>query len=520
MERETRTAGHRPRIAVVAVTRLSALLGDLIPDFDDRAEIELVPLGFEEALRHLRRQHAQRPYDVLIAAGSNGAYLRSRLPVPSVLIRPSGFDLMQALARARAVSDHIGVITHAADMPAFADFCRAFDLPVSQRAFTTAEDARLHVSELRAQGVGALVGTGLVTELAEQAGMAGILLYSAASARAAFEQALDLCTLLERPAPSRRRVSRPRDTDEGPTFIGDSAAAAAVRAQLPRLAASDATLLILGESGTGKERAARAVHALSPRAARPFVAVNCGALSETLLEAELFGHDEGAFTGARRGGRAGLIEAAQGGTLLLDEIGEMPTALQTRLLRVLEEREVLRVGSSRPLPVDIRVIAATHRDVEADVANGRLRTDLYYRLNVLRLALPPLRDRPDDLLPLIAHLQRDLAGPAVQFDAAAATLIRQYAWPGNVRELRNLLERLRVSGSERVDRTALLQQAPELAGQRIREAAVAAPRRPGIADLEARLAAMGGDRQALASALGVSRTTLWRWLRTPATRSA
>ena len=514
MQRETSAADSRPRIAVVAVTRLSALLGDLIPDFDARADIELVPLGFEDALRHLRRQHALRPWDVLIAAGSNGAYLRSRLAVPTVLIRPSGFDLMQALARARAVSDHIGVITHAADMPAFADFCRAFDLPVTQRAFTTAEDARLHVSELRAQGVGALVGTGLVTELAEQAGMAGILLYSAASARAAFEQALDLCALLERPTPRRRRSGRHRD-DDGHAFVGDSTAATVVRAQLPRLAASDATLLILGESGTGKERAARAVHALSPRAARPFVAVNCGALSETLLEAELFGHDEGAFTGARRGGRAGLIEAAQGGTLLLDEIGEMPTPLQTRLLRVLEEREVLRVGSSRPLPVDIRVIAATHRDVEADVASGRLRTDLYYRLNVLRLALPPLRDRPDDLQPLISHLQRDLGGPMLRFDTAALALLRQYVWPGNVRELRNLLERLRVTGPEWVDRAALVHLAPELAGHRRRDVTPQPPRRPDPAALQARLAAMGGDRQAVASALGVSRTTLWRWLRSP-----
>lgn len=509
MANETRSLDPRPRIGVVAVTRLSALLGDVIPQFDARADIELVPLGFEEAVRHLRRQHQQHPYDVLIAAGSNGAYLRSRMPVPVVMIRPSGFDLMQALARARAVSPRLGVITHAADMPAFADFCRAFALPIEQRAFVTAEEARLRVSELRSLGVGAVVGTGLTIELAEQQGLAGVLLYSEESARTAFDQALDLCALMApgTPHPQRgRRAGRP-----AAPYVGDSAAAEALRDALPRLAASDATLLLLGESGTGKERVARAIHAMGPRAAAPFIAVNCGALSESLLEAELFGHDEGAFTGARRGGRPGLIEAAHGGTLLLDEIGEMPALLQTRLLRVLEEREVLRVGSTRPLPVDLRVIAATHRDVESAVAEGRLRADLYYRLNVLRLSLPPLRARPDDLLPLIAHLRQRLGAPPLPVDEAALAQLKAHPWPGNVRELRNLLERCQVAGIDRLDASALRRIAPEMAAT---APVPVTASRPGPAALQRRLAALDGNRQALASELGVSRTTLWRWLRT------
>ena len=509
MTNETRPVDSRPRIGVVAVTRLSALLGDVIPQFDARADIELVPLGFEEAVRHLRRQHQQHPYDVLIAAGSNGAYLRSRMPVPVVMIRPSGFDLMQALARARAVSPRLGVITHAADMPAFADFCRAFALPIEQRAFVTAEEARLRVSELRSLGIGAVVGTGLTIELAEQQGLAGVLLYSEESTRAAFDQALDLCALMAPGSP--RSARRRREARPAAPFVGDSIVAESVRTALPRLAASDATLLLLGESGTGKERVARAVHALGPRAGRPFVAVNCGALSESLLEAELFGHDEGAFTGARRGGRAGLIEAAHGGTLLLDEIGEMPTPLQTRLLRVLEQREVVRVGGTRPQPVDLRVIAATHRNVEAAVADGRLRADLYYRLNVLRLSLPPLRERPDDLLPLIAHLRQILGAPPLPVDAAALAQLQAYSWPGNVRELRNLLERCQVAGVVRLDLPTLRSLTPELAAP---TATPAARGRPGLGALQQRLAALDGDRQALAAELGISRTTLWRWLKT------
>ena len=275
-----------------------------------------------------------------------------------------------------------------------------------------------------------------------------------------------------------------------------------MRQQVTRCAASDATVLILGETGSGKERVARALHAQSPRATGPFVAINCGALSESLLEAELFGHEEGAFTGARRGGRPGLIEAAHRGSLLLDEIGEMPAPLQTRLLRVLEEREVLRVGGIRPLPVDLRVIAATHRDLDADLRSGHFRHDLYYRLNVLRVHLPPLRARPDDLPLLIQQLQPDL-----RFTADSLRQLRGYHWPGNVRELRNLLERCRTLADHAPITPADLQAwLPEL-GQ------VAVPSAPAPLDLRALLAAHGGDRQALARALGISRSTLWRRLR-------
>jgi two-component system response regulator AtoC len=213
---------------------------------------------------------------------------------------------------------------------------------------------------------------------------------------------------------------------------------------MERAAAYKSTVLITGESGTGKEVLARAIHSQSPRRGEGFVAVNCGAIPENLLESELFGHARGAFTGAVRP-RAGLFREADAGTLFLDEIGELPTALQVKLLRVLQEEEVLPVGESKPRPVDVRVISATSRDLEAEVRDGRFREDLYYRLNVVRLAVPPLRERPKDIPLLIDHFLRrfrDALGKPVDSvsDEALERLVT-YPWPGNVRELINVVER-------------------------------------------------------------------------------
>ncbi len=300
-----------------------------------------------------------------------------------------------------------------------------------------------------------------------------------------------------------------------------------VRASVQRYAASDATVLITGATGTGKELVAHAIHETSPRAAGPFVAVNCGAIAESLLESELFGHEEGAFTGSRRGGRGGLIEAAHRGTLFLDEIGEMPLALQTRLLRVLEEREVVRVGSTQAHAVDMRVIAATHVDLDAVTRANGFRRDLYYRLNVLRLQLPALAGHEEDIAQLAqAFLQR--RNPALQLGEDALELLRRYDWPGNVRELRNLIDRLPVllGDAERttiIDAASLLDCAPELASVNEGNATITdtlPARRPDRAALLDALAASRGDRRRAAERLGVSRTTLWRWLRETGQRPA
>jgi two-component system response regulator GlrR len=213
------------------------------------------------------------------------------------------------------------------------------------------------------------------------------------------------------------------------------------------VADTDASVFISGPSGSGKELLARAIHKASPRGARPFIAVNCGAIPEQLLESELFGHVKGSFTGAVRDHK-GLFATAAGGTLFLDEIGDMPLLLQVKLLRVIQEREVRPVGSSASIPVDVRIISATHRDLQAEVEAGRFREDLYFRLNVIPIFVPPLRDRDRDIPMLAEHFMAELAHEygrrPKRLDAGAATGLRSYRWPGNVRELRNVIERLMI----------------------------------------------------------------------------
>ncbi|MEO4046478.1 sigma 54-interacting transcriptional regulator [Pseudomonas sp. CAU 1711] len=230
-------------------------------------------------------------------------------------------------------------------------------------------------------------------------------------------------------------------------FIGASAASLEVKRRARRAAASESPVLLLGETGTGKELLAHAIHSASPRAHKPFVSVNCAAIPETLLEAEFFGTAPGAFTGADRKGRPGKLQIAQGGTLFLDEIGDMPLALQSKLLRVLQEKEFEPVGSNEVRRSDVRLIAATSLDLQAAVQAGRFRADLYYRLDVLPIRLPPLRERLDDLPALCETILDELPGHH-ELDDEALALLASHAWPGNVRELRNVLERTALLGDE------------------------------------------------------------------------
>ena len=225
------------------------------------------------------------------------------------------------------------------------------------------------------------------------------------------------------------------------------------------VANSSSTVLVTGESGTGKELVARAIHDLSARRGRPFVAINCGAIAESLLESEMFGHVKGAFTDARQS-RPGVFEQANTGTLLLDEIGEMPLSMQVKLLRVLQERKVRRVGGSDEVPIDVRIIAATHRDLRARVREGTFRDDLFYRIDVIQIPVPPLRDRIEDVPLLVSEFSSRLAGSgAVQrktFDSSAMAELMRHSWPGNVRELENVVERaLTLTPGESVTATDL-----------------------------------------------------------------
>lgn len=227
-------------------------------------------------------------------------------------------------------------------------------------------------------------------------------------------------------------------------IVGNSPKMKALKAMALHVAPSKATLLIQGESGTGKELLARAIHQSSKRTGNAFIAINCGAIPENLLESELFGYEEGSFTGARRGGKLGKFELAQNGTIFLDEIGDMPLHLQVKILRVLQERRVERVGGTRSIPIDVRIIAATHRDLDEMVKTGEFREDLYYRLNVIPLTIPPLRDRLEDV-PILVHYYLDYYSTVTDRSVSGITqetidILANYPWPGNVRELGNVVE--------------------------------------------------------------------------------
>jgi DNA-binding NtrC family response regulator len=296
-------------------------------------------------------------------------------------------------------------------------------------------------------------------------------------------------------------------------LVGRTAEMLTVYKQIARAADSTAAVLIAGESGTGKELVARAIHAHGDRAARPFVPINCGAISETLLESELFGHARGAFTGATAD-RKGVFEQAHGGTVFLDEIGDTPPAMQVKLLRVLQDGEVRPVGASRAIHVDARVVAATNADIEHALATQRFREDLYYRLSVIVIRLPALRDRREDIPVLIDQFVANAAsraGRGVTMSPAAITSLTAYRWPGNVRELENTIERLVVFSRGRIDVQDLppaIVAAPPLQEQLFQDL-------PALEEVERRylvhvLDAVGGNRSRAAEVLGIDRRTLYR----------
>ncbi|RZI79614.1 MAG: propionate catabolism operon regulatory protein PrpR [Rubrivivax sp.] len=646
--------GALPQIVAVGFKRINKVLQEVAPEFAGKATVEVLDVGFEEAVTRVRELHARRQIDVVVAAGSNGGYLRQHLDLPVVLVKVGGFDLMQALTRAKRLSSRVGLVTYEGMAPDMAPFSELFELAVAQRSYRTEDEALACVQELRQLGITVLVGSGLVADLADQMGLTGVFLYSGDAVREALDDAVEVArasrielakrerlnTILAQlsdgviavdqqeriqtlnpamaqllgVAPAQwlgrklselsadlslqttlrlatqelekiervkgkalivnrmpiieqgvltgavlscqdpisiQRVDRQIRTRIKPSaqpthydlgqFLGQSATIERIRQLALSCARSPATVLLVGESGTGKELIAQGIHRASDRCDLPFVAVNCAAVSEALLESELFGYEEGAFTGARRGGKIGLFEAAHKGTIFLDEVGEMPVSLQTRLLRVLQEREVLRVGATEPTPVNVRVIAATHRDLADHVERGLFRLDLFYRLNILRIDMPPLRDRLDDVALIAQALHAQVCGRLMidvqhtqaLIDALVAQAPR-YDWPGNVRELENIIERMMAYANPtgpRLDPEAaeafVRSTAPELFAdwpaddqvlQAPRQTAVAAPLKARHAQAERAdilqvLAECGGDRALASQRLGISRTTLWRKLK-------
>lgn len=652
-------------IVAVGFHGLRNLLEAAAPIYSTLAEVAVLDRIYDDAVRSIAELRASSGVDAVVAAGSNGQFLRERLDIPVVLVKPDGFDLMQSLVGAAARSDRIALVTYGAPPAELLQFNERFALGLQIRSYGNEAEAKACIDELAGMGVEAVVAPGLVVDLARARGLEGMLLYSQGAVREAMSAAVDIARVARQETARReklntilgqlkdgvvavdpeerieavnpameafiglpaeqllgrqlsavqgelslahtlrtgmaeveqvqqvsgrtsvvtrlpiveqgrrtgavlvcqdpvviQRLDRSLRTRSRPALqhakyglanlVGQSEALRSVKQRALSCARSTATVLIVGESGTGKELLAQGIHNASERRAQPFIAINCAAFPESLLESELFGYVEGAFTGSSRGGKMGLFEAAHTGTIFLDEIGEMPLSLQTRLLRVLQEREVLRVGATVPTPVDLRVIAATHRDLAKQVADGLFRQDLYYRLNILGIRLPPLRERHGDLPLLVQSMAEKITlrlGVPRRMDEAWIQVLvdagRDYDWPGNIRELENLIERIlvfRESESEAGPMTCaeLREIAPELFAAESLTASYGSSTRRGGRDSSARepqlpmgqeeaverdvqaverrhlLAALqqaGGSREDAARALGVSRTTLWRRMR-------
>ncbi|HXW07363.1 MAG TPA: sigma 54-interacting transcriptional regulator [Vicinamibacterales bacterium] len=338
--------------------------------------------------------------------------------------------------------------------------------------------------------------------------------YQKACLDAALSQVASELRRVERRLRARRQDTRASERQQVSGLILESPAMHRVMDVARRVAQVDSTVLLTGESGVGKERIARFIHEESARAGGPFVAINCGAVPENLLESELFGHVRGSFTGATQD-RVGLFEAANSGTLLLDEIGEVPPPMQVKLLRALQERQIRRVGENRNRPVSARVIAATNRDLVKEIRAARFREDLYYRLRVVEIEIPPLRERREDVLALARAFVTDAAartGRKVSgFTPAAAHQLLRYGWPGNVRELENAIERAVVlTARARID----IEDLPPEVGLAVPDAIAATDVRP-LADVEREyiksvLRAVGGNRSQAARRLGIGEATLYR----------
>lgn len=640
----TRATSALPRLVVLishlrlnkSPSRLAAAVAAAAKPYAARADIRIVDCDFDESLALAKTLQREGRTDVLISAGATGDYLRQQLDMAVVLMRNNGMDLLRAVADARARAARVAVLTYREIDSDLEDLLGVLKMDVKLATYSTLRQAERRVAEVKRAGCGAVVGSSMVTEIAEAAGLPGFLAMGAQATREALDDAIALhqsariqgdrrrwldavlhslhdgmmaldhegrvqsvngvmasllgvdadavlgrdIASLELPQDMRQLLAAGRevrnqvlplhrkqvvanlmplpDFGEGRGVVltvqetasvrqaerrirsserrthagarhrlddiaGRSAAIVRALSTATAYARASATVLIAGESGTGKELFAQGIHNASARRLGPFVAVNCGAFPESLLESELFGHEEGAFTGSRRGGKPGLFEAAHRGTLFLDEIGDMPLTLQTRLLRVLQEREVTRLGSTEPTRVDVRVIAATHRDLADLVRSGRFRQDLFYRIAILHLHVPPLRDRIEDLAPIALRILGSMPNLAAKdaqtlLDRLGPSLLRHH-WPGNVRELENVLERAVLlwdagaAASIDMDALGLTLASDAGVGQEEDTTLRKLGRSTETRHVRRVLQAHGGNMKRAAAALGISRSTLWRRLK-------
>jgi propionate catabolism operon transcriptional regulator len=505
----------RVRILLIGYRKFSELINSILHEYEEEADVTLVEFVASADVDYQALVAKHRP-DVIASAGSNAVYLQNTLRLPVVGQPVTEADLVDALARARRIGQRLCLFTYAAQPELSQRMLDALpvlaDGTLQHETYSTTDEAseKLYAT-LAAGDTDVVIGPSYICYLAEQRGVATVLVYSKESARRLLDTAL-----------ARGRSAGAGDDVRYPgRFVIHSPQMARVAELARTYSRGAAAVLLQGESGTGKEHIAREIHRLSDYAGGDMVAVNCGSIPNELFESELFGYVEGAFTSARRGGRAGLLEQADGGVLFLDEIGEMPASQQVKLLRVLQERRVRPVGGNSERSVDFKVIAATNTDLAAAVGRGEFRDDLYYRLNVFSLRLPPLRERAEDIAAIARHYLREYAvnyGVSLDVDTVMAQLQEPfvaYPWPGNVRELQNFTERVVVNAAGGVvpDALRLREMLPEL----YVEAPAAGRGALKEQELQAIHAAMlrhGGDKAAVCRELGISPTTLWRRLKT------
>ncbi len=440
-------------IVTSAYPELSILVKELAQELD--IDLNVIEAVLEEAVAEVSQFVEKNKSEVIISRGATAELLRQTIPLPLVSLAASEFDIFQALTKALTISRQIGYLNHPSltDQEFISQAQAILGQEIKYYPYRTMHELSLQMEKAHYDGCEVVVGGGhWGLRLADAFGMAGLLIYSSRSTVAgALVQANELAELrvgMKREEEHQRKVSAAKGLVSHYTFrdlVGPALKDTISKAE--RFSQVEATVLIWGESGTGKELFAQSIHSNGPKRNGPFVALNCVAVPESLLESELFGYQEGAFTGAKKGGKRGLFELAHGGTLFLDEIGKMSLNLQAWLLRVLQTKEVRRLGGDRVIPVDARIIAASNEDLQAAVDAGQFRSDLYYRLNVLNLYLPSLRQRQQDIPELIEYISVKLAAklgysPALSKEFAKA--LKLYDWPGNVRQLENVLERYAV----------------------------------------------------------------------------
>ena len=514
--------GQKVRVLIVGYRKFSELINAIMPEFADEAEVTIVvSVASGDTVYH--SLVARHNPDVVASAGSNAAYLASTLSVPVIGQPVTDTDIIEALAKARRIAPRVHLFTYQPENTPpsrlFQSLPGLLDVDLVHHSYSTSGEAneRLQLA-LAEEHPEVVVGPSYTCHMAAQQGVQTILLYSKESARQMLREAIDAGREQLGLAPSGAA------NDANERFVIRSPQMEQLAELVQIYAKSPGAVLIEGESGTGKEHITREIHRRSTYRDGPLVAVNCGSIPNELFESEFFGYVEGAFTSSRRGGRTGLVEQANGGVLYLDEIGEMPAAQQVKLLRVLQEKRIRPVGGTREIALDFKLIAATNRDLRSAVANGEFRDDLYYRLNVFSLTLPPLRERPEDIDAIARHyLQHYAKAYRVnadlnpQYDAIAEDFYR-YSWPGNVRELQNFVERLVVNCLSSADGRISDKQVKRILPELSRSATLDERTGNTLRDQEEEainraMQQFGGDKNRVAEHLGISTTTLWRRLR-------